>query len=131
MSEEDRLGYGSDGTDNIKEHRFFDEINWQSLEQRQFPPPFIPEISEKFLLGTDTPVYSGLRHCIDELTNFSSVNSELSADEQKYFENWDFVSSNTLRVELGLANAMLQLEKNVKAQQILGMHAHSVSNSSR
>ena len=43
MQPKKRLGYN--GTNEIKNHKFFAEINWKSLENRQTEPPFRPRIN--------------------------------------------------------------------------------------
>lgn len=40
-----RLGHGPSGSDDIKRHPFFKEINWAKLERREIPAPFDPSVS--------------------------------------------------------------------------------------
>ena len=35
---------GSRSADDLKNHIFFDSIDWQAMYQRQVPPPFVPQI---------------------------------------------------------------------------------------
>lgn len=40
----ERLGY-KDGTNpNIRDHKFFERINWTNLEERKITPPFKPSV---------------------------------------------------------------------------------------
>ena len=39
-----RLGYGINGINNIKQHNFFEDINWNDLYNKKIKPEFIPEI---------------------------------------------------------------------------------------
>ena len=40
-----RLGYGIDGAKKIKEHQFFEDIDWDDAWNRKLTPPFIPELN--------------------------------------------------------------------------------------
>ena len=40
-----RLGYGVDGAKKIKEHQFFEDIDWDDAWNRKLNPPFVPELS--------------------------------------------------------------------------------------
>ena len=42
-----RLGYGKDGTENIKNHPFFEEINWDDIWNKKIVPPFKPELEDE------------------------------------------------------------------------------------
>ena len=46
-----RLGYGSNGTENIKKHPFFKDINWEELYKKKVEPEFVPKIFNELDLG--------------------------------------------------------------------------------
>ena len=45
------LGYGSNGTENIKKHPFFKKINWEELYNKKVEPEFVPKIFNELDLG--------------------------------------------------------------------------------
>ena len=49
-----------------------------------------------------------------------SQRKELTEEEQRHFNDWDYISALTLKRELGIAREMEVLDENVKARQILG-----------
>jgi serine/threonine protein kinase len=57
-----RLGYGPDGTQNIKNHPFFKGINWEDAKKKKIKPPFIPKLKSDTdlryfdVMFTDEPI---------------------------------------------------------------------------
>ena len=43
----DRLGSGTDGSENIKKHPFFEEVDWDSAFEKQLDPPFVPKLKDE------------------------------------------------------------------------------------
>jgi len=41
---EQRIGAGPYGINEIKNHRFFSDIDWESLASKKIKPPFVPKI---------------------------------------------------------------------------------------
>ncbi|PVU98601.1 hypothetical protein BB559_001428 [Furculomyces boomerangus] len=52
-----RLGYGPNGTENIKRHLYFYGINWKKIYNLEYQPPFIPEQSSIFDLTNISPEF--------------------------------------------------------------------------
>ena len=48
-----RLGSGSNGSENIKNHAWFRNINWEELVNKQISPPFIPICSDNITANFD------------------------------------------------------------------------------
>ena len=42
-----RLGYGEDGAQKIKDHRYFEGINWEDAWNKKLTPPFIPVLKSE------------------------------------------------------------------------------------
>jgi serine/threonine protein kinase len=40
-----RLGYGVDGAKKIKEHKYFEDIDWDDAWNQKLTPPFIPQLN--------------------------------------------------------------------------------------
>ena len=59
-----RLGYGPNGTENIKKHSFFEGIDWNDIWNKNVTPPFVPELDGEMDLRyfdkkfTDEPLQS-------------------------------------------------------------------------
>lgn len=58
-----RLGFGSTGSEDVMAHAFFKGMDWEALEARKLPSPFLPTIRshesvENFdKIWTDLPVH--------------------------------------------------------------------------
>ena len=41
-----RLGFGKNGVEELKSHPYFNDINWEDLQNLKVSPPFIPELRD-------------------------------------------------------------------------------------
>jgi serine/threonine protein kinase len=68
----ERLGNGPKGTDEIKLHPYFKDIDWEKLYNKELTPPYVPEVNDSEDTGQidklftderpeETPVDSALR----------------------------------------------------------------------
>ena len=39
-----RLGAGKNGFNNLKNHKYFEDIDWDDLENKKIKPPFVPNV---------------------------------------------------------------------------------------
>lgn len=60
---EKRLGSGPRDAEEIKEHPFFQDVNWDKLLKREIRPPFVPQLKSP----TDVDYFS---------TEFTNMNAE-------------------------------------------------------
>ena len=112
-----RLGAGVTGAKDIRDHLFFASIAWEKLEQKQVPPPYIPEkVVENEDVNYDD-FTAMMRAYEKEMWLRETVNPDL---DQRFFGSWDFVSKEAQRIEFGLANQMEQYETNMKVRKLLG-----------
>ena len=51
---ENRIGYGTGGCQAIRDHAFFDTINWDKLYRREIQPPFQPTLNGDVTFYFDT-----------------------------------------------------------------------------
>ena len=51
-----RYGNLKNQAQDVKDHRFFDHINWQSLEEKAIQPPYVPQLKS----STDTTNFSAI-----------------------------------------------------------------------
>jgi serine/threonine protein kinase len=75
-----RLGYGYDGAEKIKNHPFFDGINWEDIWNRLIIPPFQPELNDELDLKyfdsqfTDEPIESFTKNPRSRETSYEYKN---------------------------------------------------------
>lgn len=65
----DRLGYKKGGNPNIREHKFFDRLDWTKLELRKIQPPFKPAV----VSGLGTKFVSSLFSALKVFVLFLAV----------------------------------------------------------
>eukprot|EP01041_Mallomonas_annulata_P003194 gene3194-6305_t len=116
VNENTRLGAGTAGLHKLKAHAFFEGIDWERLEQKHLIPPFIPE-APKLQEKAHFPDFEVM---MATLGKTDWLEEKPKADEHKFFQGWDFVSSSTLKMEFGIAHEMAQYDSNFKVRQLLG-----------
>ncbi|CAD5209113.1 unnamed protein product [Bursaphelenchus xylophilus] len=88
---ENRLGYGPDGLRNIKNHIFFQTIDWKKLEAREIQPPFQPTIT------SDATYYFDSEYTKKSATDSPAIPASTAAHE--LFRGFSFVASHILDEE--------------------------------
>ncbi|ODV64131.1 Pkinase-domain-containing protein [Ascoidea rubescens DSM 1968] len=87
---EKRLGNGENGANDIKNHKFFQIIDWNKLVEKKYTPPFKPPVSDAF----DTSNFD--IEFTSERPADSLVDDYLSKSVQKQFEGWTYIGESRL-----------------------------------
>ena len=75
-----RLGSGKDGVVKIKNHPFFDDVDWDDVVNKNFIPPFQPELSDELDLR-----YFDTQFTSEPIENLESARSREASYEYKNF----------------------------------------------
>lgn len=111
VNPETRLGAGRNGLRNIKNHPFFEAIDWNRLEQKLEDPPFVSRISA-INQQEEMVAYPDIRTLLAEHGRWGWLEETCDNDMQQYFLNWDYIAPHTLREEAGLAQKFNTKAKN-------------------
>jgi serine/threonine protein kinase len=124
-NEKTRIGCDDSGIDGLKTHMFFNGLDWITMQQCHLEAPYIPNVPPP----REKPAYKSYDDMMKQIDKDEKEElgieeidwSELpTVDDQKFFESWDFVSPRTLKIEMGIANAIAGYNENFKIRQILG-----------
>jgi serine/threonine protein kinase len=86
VNEKTRLGAGSRGVRDIKEHPYFANIDWELLEQKHVEPPFKP--LNKSSAHNDIHRYASFDAMLTDIGKSCWNTAFPAPDEQKYFAAW-------------------------------------------
>ena len=76
-----RLGFGKDGVEELKKHHYFNDINWEDLQNLKATPPFVPEIRDSLDLKYFENKVDG---------NNQNNNNELDTGEVDNYVNFSY-----------------------------------------
>ena len=124
VNEEKRLGWGEEGRERLMQHPFFEKIEWSKLAQKHVIPPVMPPLKKH----PTKPLYDNFETMMETLTKQRRAkgqkdvdwSAEIQEGHHSLFDTWDFISSHTLKVEMGIAGEMEAADTNFKVQQIMG-----------
>jgi serum/glucocorticoid-regulated kinase 2 len=88
-----RLGYGTDGAKKIKEHPYFEGINWEDAWNRKLQPPFVPKLKGETDLSYFDKMFT------DEKIDGSKVSEVPSSIDNSEYKGFTFVT-NSVTMEL-------------------------------
>lgn len=88
-----RIGNGSEGAKEIKDHSFFKEIDWKKLYNKELEPPFNPEVENEEDTNQIDPLFT------KELPQETPVLSNLQDDERQrnHFGGFTFERQDILK----------------------------------
>ena len=90
-----RLGYGKDGAQKIKDHPYFEGINWQDAWDRKLEPPLVPQLKSETDLSYFDKMFTNEKI---EGSNVSEVPSTLLSQANDY-KGFTYVT-NSVTTEL-------------------------------
>lgn len=94
-----RIGYGANGIENIKNHPYFANIDWEKLEERQIKPPFVPQIKGDTdvmyfdKMFTTKPVAGSWIEMVDNTKNEDNIFDGFTYEKNVCDENPDNASN--------------------------------------
>ena len=94
VDDKKRLGAGVDGTQNVKDHPFFKDIDWELVEKKGIEPPYVPTYVKPL---SDTPLYLSIEDVVNEAGKASWLKvTKKIAQIQKYFDVWNYTSASAI-----------------------------------
>ena len=93
-----RLGYGLDGAKKIKEHPYFEGINWEDAWNRKLQPPFVPQLRGE----TDLQYFDKM--FTDEKIEGSKVSEVPSSIANSEYKGFTFVTDS-------VSNELMEMKK--------------------
>lgn len=83
----ERLGYRNGTNPNIRNHKFFERINWTKLEQRKIDPPFKPSVASDHDTNNFDPDFTM------DVPQFTPTDKDLlQSMDQGQFKGFSFVN---------------------------------------
>ena len=86
-----RLGYGKNGIENIKNHFYFNGVNWDDYRNKKINPPFVPIIKNELDICNFDRQFT-LENVFDDEESNNGISVKVDDDEYKNFtyENREF-----------------------------------------
>jgi serine/threonine protein kinase len=115
LDQNERTRLGAKSVSEVKNHAFFRGIEWNKLEQKHVIPPAVPPPA-KYESKPQWPSFSTMTKQVGS-PDWSIVPHD---SQQRHFEDWDYISPHTLKIEMGIAREMDVYDSNFKVRQVLG-----------
>jgi hypothetical protein len=89
-----RLGYGPDGTEDIKRHAYFASLDWDRVYKKEVTPEFIPEVG-----GLMDVKYFDETFTKEAVVDSVVAVSAMTESKEVRFENFTYVKPTLLSSE--------------------------------
>ena len=89
-----RLGSGKNGFNDLKNHKYFENINWDDLENKKIKPPFVPNIDNSIDLKYFDKMFTDEVNITKESNDDSSNNANKTVDNYVNFSYFDPTSES-------------------------------------
>ncbi len=105
-----RLGYGDNGVENIKQHKFFKGVNWNKYLNKEIKPPLIPQLDGEMDLKyfdkifTDEPVQNERPTAMSKDRRNSYYKGFTFVTESIGKEMDNYTNENEEQVEIEISN---------------------------
>jgi serine/threonine protein kinase len=86
VNEKTRLGSGPRGVAEIKQHPFFEDFQWELLEQKHVEPPYKPTVKSSAM--SDPHRYPTFEAMLADIGKTTWLTDIPEAEDQKYFAAW-------------------------------------------
>lgn len=86
VNEKTRLGSGPRGVAEIKQHPFFEDFQWELLEQKHVEPPYKPTVKSSAM--SDPHRYPTFEAMFADIGKTTWLTDIPEAEDQKYFAAW-------------------------------------------
>jgi serine/threonine protein kinase len=90
INPENRLGYGKDGSTKIKNHKFFNGVDWDKALKKEYKPPFIPELLDELDLKYFDKIFTEEKLDLNKSQKSKTSESIKSDDNYKNFSYVDY-----------------------------------------
>ncbi|XP_062617568.1 ribosomal protein S6 kinase alpha-5-like [Saccostrea cucullata] len=116
---EKRLGAKS--ANEVKNHKFFKDLNWKQLAERKVPPPFVPKIAHELDVG----------NFATEFTNMAPQDSPaaIPMNVEKMFKGYSYVAPSVIFSENTISNNLLCPDSSNQPKDIQIRYASHFKNS--
>mmetsp|Transcript_41590 Transcript_41590/g.57986 ORF Transcript_41590/g.57986 Transcript_41590/m.57986 type:complete len:344 (+) Transcript_41590:304-1335(+) len=85
-----RLGSGPNGSENVKNHPYFADVDWVALERKEVSPPYKPKVSNEMDTSHIDPVFTS------EVACDSVVEKSVLDEAPNQFDGFTYVAQSEL-----------------------------------